>query len=66
MSEYALEGQKRKKLQYFIPSHTGPKASHHEGIHRIETNLCPFIILELRKSASHALTAGKTITSTRW
>jgi len=43
-----------------------PQVSHHEGIHGIETNLCPFIILELRKSTSHALTAGKTITSILW
>jgi hypothetical protein len=27
ISEYELEGQKRKKLEEFIPSHTGPK--HH-------------------------------------
>jgi hypothetical protein len=57
-----LEGQKRKKLEEFIPSHTGPK---HHTWRCIWDRDKPLSIhnLVLRKSASHALTAGKTITS---
>jgi hypothetical protein len=65
MSECELEGQKRKKVQYFIPSHTGPKQNTMKVYMGTETNLCPCIILVLRKSASH-VTAGKTITSIHW
>jgi hypothetical protein len=67
MCEYELEGQQRKKLQGLIPAPHWLQESHHEGTHRVQgTNLHLFIILVPRESASHALTAGKTITSIQW